>query len=338
MGIASRERLVKSSTAFSRILLMGSLVFGVVLAGPAAAQQTYPDRPIRIILPYPPGGTYDTLARMLGQKLTSSWGQPVVVDYRPGGDTIIATEALVKSPPDGYTLTLQANTMAINPHTHRKLPYDTFKDLVPIATFAVNQQVFAVSPSVKANNLQEFIAQAKARPGEFNHGTPGSGGIVHLSLALFNSMAGVKVQHVPYKGSAQAMTDLIGGQVQVSFAPPILVKPYIDSGKIKALAVTGEHRTPSLPQVPTFAEAGLPGFDMKLWYGLLAPAGTPKSITDKLSTEIARIVAAPETREFLAAQGFEPFYNNAEQFGALMKSDFSKYGQIVKAGNFKIED
>jgi len=329
---------VKFSNAFSRILLIGFLAFGAVFAGPAVAQKTYPDRPIRIILPFPPGGTYDTLGRMIGQKLTSSWGQPVVMDYRPGGDTIIATGALAKSSPDGYTLALFGNTLAINPHTHKKLPYDTLNDLVPIATFAINQQVLVVNPSVRANNLQEFIALAKSNPGEFNHGTPGSGGIVHLTLEQFNSKAGVKVQHIPYKGSAQAMTDLIGGQVQLSFAPPVLVKQHIDAGKVKALAVTGEHRTRSLPQVPTFAESGWPDFDMKLWYGLFAPAGTPTDITEKLSSEIARILATPEAKEFLIEQGFEPFYNNSEQFGALMKSDFAKFGQIVKSANIKVQD
>jgi len=235
-------------------------------------------------------------------------------------------------------LALFGNTLAINPHTHKKLPYDTLNDLVPIATFAINQQVLVVNPSVRANNLQEFIALAKSNPGEFNHGTPGSGGIVHLTLEQFNSKAGVKVQHIPYKGSAQAMTDLIGGQVQLSFAPPVLVKQHIDAGKVKALAVTGEHRTRSLPQVPTFAESGWPDFDMKLWYGLFAPAGTPTDITEKLSSEIARILATPEAKEFLIEQGFEPFYNNSEQFGALMKSDFAKFGQIVKSANIKVQD
>ncbi|MGE0797238.1 MAG: Bug family tripartite tricarboxylate transporter substrate binding protein [Lautropia sp.] len=329
---------MKSSTAFAQLLLATFLASAALLAGPAAAQQSYPDKPIRLIVPYPPGGTTDALARMISQKLSGSWGQPVAVENRPGGDTIIATDFLAKSAPDGYTLLLTLNTHVINPHTHKQLPYDPIKDFAPVATVAINEQVMAVSPAVPANNLQELIALAKSKPGTLNHGAGGTGGIVHLTLELFNNMAGVKIQHVPYKGAAQAMTDLISGQIQLSLAPPILVKQYISTGKLKAFAVSGERRVPSLPEVPTFAESGWPDFDVKVWYGFLAPAGTPKPVIEKLSAEFAKILALPETKTFLETQGFEPFFGNSEQFSELMKSDLAKYGKAVKSANIKAAD
>jgi len=323
---------MKFSAAVVRIVTIGVLI---ATAGFAAAQQAYPSKPIRFIVPYPAGGPASALARLVGQKMTESWGQPVIVDHRPGGNTVIGSEALVKSAPDGYTIMVVATAHVINAHLLPNLPYDTIKDFAPVGTLGSTELVMVLHPSVPANNLQEFIALAKSKPGELNFASAGTGGVIHLAGELFNIMAGVKMQHIAYKGTPPALTDLIGGQVQLSFIVPLSVAPHIKSGRLKAIAISGETRLPALPQVPTFTEAGLPGFDVKFWFGVLAPAGTPKEIIDKLSTEIAKILALPDIKENLLSQGMEPFISSPEQFAALIKADMAKFGGIVKAANIK---
>ena len=324
---------MKFSTTWARAWTASVLM---VLAGSAAAQQIYPSKPIRFIVPFPPGGANNILTRLLGQKLAESWGQPVIVDNRPGGNTVIGTEALVRSPPDGYTIMLVVSTHVITPLL-LSTPYDPIRDFAPVATVDSGELILVLNPSVPANTLQEFIALVKSRPGQFNHATPGSGGITHLAAELFSIMTGVKMQHVPYKGGGPALTDVIGGQVQLIFQSPPGAIPYIKSGRLKPIAVSGETRLPALPQVPTFTEAGLPGFDVKFWHGVLAPAGTPKAIIDKLSAEIARILNMADIKEKLASQGATPFVSTPEQFGALMKADYARYAKVIKTANIKLE-
>ena len=326
---------MKGPAACARILAVG---FVLAFAGSAAAQQVYPNKPIRLITPYAPGGSTTILARMVGQKLSENWGQQVVVENRPGGNTVIGTESLAKSPPDGYTIMLTSNTLVINPNLMPNLPYDPVKDFAPIGTVSRVEYVLVVHPSVPASTLQEFIALAKASPGRLNYATPGSGGPGHLATELFSVMTGVKMQHIPYKGGGAVIIDIVGGQVQLCFATPLEFTPHINSGKLRALAVSGDARLPSLPEVPTFAEAGLRGLDIAFWQGILAPAGTPKAIIDKLSAELMRFLALPDTREKLIFQGMEPFINTPEQFAALIKADQAKFAKLIKAANIKLEN
>ena len=309
----------------------------MAIAGSAAAQQEYPNKPIRIIVPFAPGGNTSMLARLVGQKLAESWGQQVIVDNRPGGNTIIGTEALLKAPPDGYTMLLVTSSHAINPLLMPNLPYDAMKDFAPVATLASSEYVLVVHPSLSANNLQQFIALAKSRPGELNYSTAGSGGVQQLASELFNILAGVRIQGIPYKGGGAAVTDLLGGQVQLSFQNTPAVVSHINAGKLKGIAITGEKRFVGLPQVPTFTQAGLPGFDVKNWFALLARSGTPKETVDKLSSDIARALRSPDIKDKLASQGLDPFISTPEQFAALMKAEMVKYANVIKAANIKME-
>src|SRR5688572_28274670 len=236
--------------------------------------QSYPSKPIRFIVPFAPGGTNDILARLLGPRLTESWGQPVVVDNRPGGNTVIASDALLKSAPDGHTVLLVGNSHVLVPLlSQTALPFDSIKDFAPVASIARTGLFLVIHPSIPASNLRGFIALAKSRPGELNCASPG-GSVNQLAMEVFNSMAGVKIQHIPYKGSGPAVSDVIGGQAHLAFQTPIVVLPHVRSGRLKALAISGETPFPD-PRVPTFGQAGLPGFDVGLSFGLLAPAGTP---------------------------------------------------------------
>lgn len=315
------------------------LLAGLAWIGSASAQQTsgYPNRPIRFIVPFAAGGSTSHVVRLVAAKLAESWGQQVLVENRGGANTVIGTEALARSAPDGYTISLVTSAFATLPHLMATLPYDSAKDFVPVATLATTQLVLLLHPSVPANNLKEFIALAKSRPGVLNYATVGSGGSSHLAGELFQGAAGVKMQHVPYKGSANAMTDLIGGQVQVSFDAPATATQHIRAAKLKAIAITGRSRLLTLPDVPTFAEAGLPEYDFQIWYGALAPAGTPRDIVDKLSSEIGRILSLPDVKENLVANGLASYVLPSDQFVALIKSDATRYGKIIKAAGIKIE-
>ncbi|MFH1604228.1 MAG: tripartite tricarboxylate transporter substrate binding protein [Pseudomonadota bacterium] len=321
--------------AFNAVLRMVTVGVLMAIAGSVGAQQAYPNKPIRFIVPYPPGGSATPLVRFVAQKLTDSWGQTVITDNRGGGNTIIASELLVKSPPDGYTILLAGPTHVVNPSLITT-SYDAFRDFAPIATLVSSQIILVINPSVPVNNLQELIALAKSRPGQLNYASASSGGINHLAGELFNMMTGVKTLHIPYKGGAQAVTDLIGGQVQLYFSTAFVL-PQVKSGRIKAIAVSGTKRMSALPQVPTFAEAGLPSFSANSWYGVLAPAGTPKQIIDKLAAEFARIQAMSDTKEFLDKQGVEPFISGPEQFAALMKEEMLKWRKVIKAAHIKID-
>jgi tripartite-type tricarboxylate transporter receptor subunit TctC len=314
------------------------VLFLLLAAAQAAAQQTYPSKPIRLITGYAAGGTTTIIARLVGQKFTESWGQQVLVDNRPGGGTTVATAVLAKSPPDGYTIMLSSSALVLIPLLV-KAPYDPIKDFAPVASIAETTHVLLLNPSVPANNLKEFIAYAKSRPGELNYATPGAGGSQHLEHEELNLLAGIKTQHIPYKGSNQALTDLLGGQVQLYIANAITAIPHINSGKVKAIAVSGEKRSPALPNVPTFEEAGLSGFSKRAaFYCIIAPAGTPKPIVDKLSGEMAKYLAQPDFREMLIRNGLEPFISTPEQLAALLKEGMALNADIIKKANIKFEN
>lgn len=325
---------MKFLTAVKRLFVAAVLI---AFAGSAAAQQAYPNKPIRFILPNAPGGSNSFVARLVGEKITADWGQPVIVDSRPGGNNVIAAEALLRSNPDGHTILLVTAAHAINPLLFPRQPYDAIKDFAPVATLVSTEYILVVNTAVPANNLQEFIALAKAKPGQLHGAGSGTGGIQHLALELFNALAGVKLQHVPYKGGGPGMVDLVGGHVQLAFNNSMTVMPHVRSGKLRPIGVGGENRLSVLPQVPTFAEAGLPGFNAKNWFGVVTPVRTPKAIVDKLADEIARIQAMPDFREKLATQGVEPFVMGPEQFAAFIKAEMAKYAKIVKLANIKIE-
>ena len=308
----------------------------IVVAGTAAAQQDYPNRPIRYIVPYAPGGSTSFTARLVAHRLTEVWGQQVLVDNRGGANTIIGTEAAVRSKPDGYTLLYIGSVLATN-HTLLKTPYDAIKDIAAIATLASYENLLVVHPSLPVKSLKELISLAKARPGQLNYGTSSHGGSTHLAVELMNILAGIKTQQVPYKGGGPAVADLVGGQIHFIMAVPANVVAHVKGGRLRAIAVTGEARIAALPDIPTFTEAGLPGASLQTWHGVGAPAGTPKVIIDRISAEVAKLVAAPEAREKLDAQGFVPYYSNAEQTAALLKADIARFAKIIKEANIRSE-
>jgi tripartite-type tricarboxylate transporter receptor subunit TctC len=318
-----------------RLLLLAWLVLSTFGAG-AAAQQDYPNKPIRYITPFAPGGSTSYTARLVGQHLTEAWGQQVIVDNRPGANTIIGTLAAVKSRPDGYTLMHLGNTLAGN-HTLVKTPYDALKDIAPIATVLSYETVLVVPPSLPVTSVKDLVALAKAKPGQIAYGSSSTGGATHLLAELFNTVAGIKTLHVPYKGGGPAVADLMGGHIQFFMSNPTNVASQIRSGRLRALAVTGESRVAAFPDVPTFAEEGLPAVTFTNWQGVGGPAGIPKAIIDRISGEIRKLLALPETKEKLNTQGFEPYYNNPEQTAALIRLDIAKQARIIKDANIKVE-
>ncbi len=306
-------------------------------AAPAALAQKFPDKPIRFIVPFPPGGGNDILARAIAPKMGEFLGQPVVIDNRAGAGGNIGTDLAAKSAPDGYTIVIASNQVTINPWLYAKLPFDIEKDFAAVAQAASVPMVLAVHPSVPANTLKEFIALAKASPGKFNHGTPGNGTPQHIAFEVFNHAAGVQVTHIAYKGTGPAIADLIGGQVQSAIGTMASLEQHVKAGKLRALGVTTPKRSPAMPNVPTVAEAGLPGFEVPLWYSILAPAGTPKEIVARLSGDISKALAVPETRERLTAQGFDVNYLNPEQMSDLIRNDIARWQKSIKDIGLKLD-
>jgi len=303
------------------------------------AQHAWPAKPIKIMVPYPAGGGADLLARALSQRLAEALGQPVLVENRAGANGAIGTDAVAKAAPDGYTLLLgNVGPNAIAQALYPKLPYHCVKDFAPIGQIGTTAHVLAVHPSVPAKNVQELIALAKSSPGKLAYASTGIGGSPHLAAELFDLMAGVKMHHVPYKGATPANADLIGGQVALSFntLPPLLAQ--VKAGKVRALAVTTARRAHTMPDLPTIAESALPGYDVSTWYGLLAPAATPREIVLRVNTELNRIVQDPEMKAQLAAKGFEVESGTPEQFGSLISTEVEKWTKVVKAANVRIEE
>lgn len=322
----------------TRRTLLATAAAATALALPATglAQAGFPSKPIRLVVPFPAGGSVDPLARVLGERLSQALGQQVIVDNRPGGNTVIGTDYVAKAPADGTTLLLTASSHVTQPQL-LVAPYDPIKDFAPVATVSASDMILCIHPSVPANNLQELLALAKAKPGSLNFSSAGSGNPNHLAGELMNMMGNVKTTHVPYKGGAPAIVDLVGGQVQFSFGSPIIVLPHIRAGKLKAIAVTSSQRMALLPNVPTIAESGLPGYEVRIWYGVLAPAGTPKDIVAKLATEINRATALPEMKERLDAAGMERLMVPTDRFEAVMRQDMEKFGRIIKTANVKLD-
>jgi tripartite-type tricarboxylate transporter receptor subunit TctC len=318
-------------TAAFQISTLGVLI---ALSNLAGAQQAYPSKPIRIIVPFPPGASNDILARIVGKKLTDAFGVQTIVDNRAGASTIIGASALLKSPPDGYTIMVTSGTHLITPLL-MPAPYDAVKDFTPVATLDRSDYLLVVHPLLPANTLKEFIALAKARPGQINYASSANGSGNHLSAELLALRTGIKMQHVPYKGGGPAAVDLMAGQVQMFFNSPSSTLPYVQRGKLKALAMTGDVRFPALPNVPTFAESGLPNFDVKSWHAILAPPATPKAIVDSLAAEVAKILAMPDTVQRLESLGLSPFISTPEQLAALMRAETIKYAEVIKAANIK---
>ena len=308
-----------------------------VVAGGAWAQ-AYPVKPIRLVVPFPPGGATDILARAVAQKLTDAWGQSVIVDNRPGAGGNIGSELVAKAAPDGYTLELgTVGTHAINASLYSKMPYDHVRDFAPVILVAGVPNVLVVNPGLPVNSVQELIAYAKANPGKLNFASSGSGTSIHLAGELFKVMAGVQMTHVPYKGSSPALQDLLGGQVQLMFdnLPPSL--PHIKAGKLRALGVTSATRAPALPDVPTIAESGLPGFEASSWFGVLAPAGTPPAIIAKLNAEIAKWLDTPEAKEKMLTLGANAAGGTPEDFAKHIAAETAKWAKVVKESGAKVD-
>ena len=320
-----------------RLLAPCALALLAMTSGHAA--DPYPTRPVRLIVPFPPGGPADALARIVGEKLSSGWGQPVVVENRPGAGGNIGMEIGAKAAPDGYTLVLApAGNLTVNPSLYRSVPYDVAKDFAPVTVLAAVPNILIVSNALPVKSVAELIAYAKAHPGELNFSSPGAGSGAHLAGELFKSMANVSMTHVPYSGIAPAVTAVVGGQVQLMFAGSTAALPQVHGGKVRALGVASPKRTAAAPDLPTLAESGLAGFDVTSWYGIVAPAATPPDIVDKIAADIAHVLALPDVREKFAAQGAEPIGNTPAEFAAMIPAETAKWKKIMTDAKIRIEN
>lgn len=303
----------------------------------AAAQTGFPNRPLRFITPYAPGGSTTTMAHYFANKLADDWGHNVIVDNRPGGNTIIGTQTLARATPDGHTIMITTNAHVINPSLFKSLPYDPIKDFTPIGTVYAAEFVMVTGMAVPVATLQDFIALAKTKPGQLNYGTTGAGGSAHLASELLNMTAGIKTQHVPYKGAGGVVTSLLGGQIQFFFSNALAVLPMIQAGKLRPIAITGQTRLPILPNVPTFDEAGVKGMEVKPWFCVLAPAGTIRPVVDTLSSSFRRLLSRPDVNDYMAKQGIAPFPGTPDELATLMRTDLAKYARIIKAADIKLQ-
>ena len=312
----------------------GTLLFAA-LAGHA---QDYPNKPIRFVVPYAPGGASDVTARLLGQKMTEAWGQTVAVDNRPGANGIVALEFVTKSPADGYTI-LMANLgpNAINPAVYSKLPYDPIKGFAPVTLTTLVPNILVINPYLPARNLKDVFALARSKPGQMSYGTGGHGSSNHLSMELLKSMAGVQITHVPYKGDVPAMIDAMAGQIEMSVPTVVAASPYVKSGKLRAIAVTSVKRVAALPEVPTIAEAGVPGFESVSWGGVMAPGGTPAPVINKLNTEIVRILRLPDMQERLQALGAEVVGSSPAEFANYLETEIARWSKVARAAGVKLD-
>jgi len=302
----------------------------------ASGQTQVPSKAIRISIPTSAGGSTDILARYIAERLTHDWGQSAIADNRAGGNGVIAAEELAKAAPDGYTIMITSSAHIITPLL-TPTPFDAINDFTPVSTLATSENILVVNPSLPVHDLKEFIAYAKSKPGELNYATGGAGTLAHLAGALFEIMTGVKMQQVPYKSGGPAITDLLGGHVQLYFAVPISIMPHIKSGGVRPIAVTGTNRLVALPDVPTFTQAGLPGFDVKYWYGILAPKGLPQDIATKYANEIRTILESPEAKQRLVGQGMDPFVSSPKDMLALERKETEMYTNIIKTANIRIQ-
>jgi tripartite-type tricarboxylate transporter receptor subunit TctC len=303
-----------------------------------ASAQNYPARPIRIIAQFTPGTSTDILARVIGQKLTESWGQQVVVDNRPGAGGLVGTELGAKAAPDGYTLTMAVSSgFGINPTLYTRLPYDAVKDFAPITNIALTPQTLVTNPGFAAKTVKEFVAAAKAKPGQINFASLGAGSTSHLTMEMFRSAAGIRLTHIPFKGSPAAHGELFSGQIPVMFDAIPAILPHVKSGRLRGLGIGSAQRSPFLPEVPTIAESGFPGFEAVGWIGIAAPAKTPPAVLDKLHDEVVRIINTPEMKERLAALAFTPVGDSRAEFARFIKSEIAKWGNAVRESGAKAD-
>jgi tripartite-type tricarboxylate transporter receptor subunit TctC len=327
----------QTGTAWVCILLQFSVLSVLSVANAFAQSGVYPSKPIKIIVPYVAGGPSDLFARAVGQLLTEAWSQPVVIENRPGASGNVGVLAAVRSPADGHTLTTVSIAFAVSPAMDSKLGYDPVKDLAPISLLASINNMLVVHPAVPVKSVKELIAFAAARPGQVTFASGGAGGAQHLSGELFASLANVKLTHIPYKGSAPGVTALIGGETMIGFADMVITLPHVKSGRLHALAVTGSQRSNLVPDVPTIAESGLPGYAVTAWFGLLAPAATPPEIIARISAEIQKGFKTPQMRERFSALGAEPVGNSPEQFAGFLKTEMAKWAKLVKTAGIHAE-
>jgi len=321
-----------------RLAVGAVLAVGLLAAAPAGGAQGFPDRPVKLVVPFPPGGPLDVTGRLIAQQLTQAWGQSVVVENKPGAGGNIGADLVAKSAPDGYTVLMGAlSTHAVNPSLYAKMPYDAVKDFAPITLLATTPNVLVVSPSLPVNSVKDLVAYARAHPGKLSFGSGSNGSAGHLAGELFKVDTGTDIVHIPYKGGAPATQALLAGDVQFMFDNLANATAQVKAGKLKALAVTTAERSKLAPDLPTMAEAGLPGFDISTWYGLMAPAGTPKDVIARWNAEVVKILNTPEVRERLAAQGAEAAPTTPEQFAAFIQREIPKYARIVKASGAKVD-
>jgi tripartite-type tricarboxylate transporter receptor subunit TctC len=315
--------------------LLSALIGFCALAGAAEAQSNYPSRPVRIVVPSPPAGGTDIIARVLAQYFSTTMGQQFFVENRPGAGNMIGIESVARAAPDGYTLLFVPSTLALNSIMYKKVSYDPVRDFAPITLAAVAPNVLVVNPKVPAHSVAELIALAKQKPGQLTYGTPGIGTSPHMSMELFKSLAGVDLQHVPYRGTAPAMTDVISGQIAAMFSNALTAKPQIESGAIRALGVSTRKRSEAMPNLPSIAEAGVPNYEATQWYGLVAPAGTPAEIVARLNAEVTQALRIQDMQEKLASDGAEPVGTTPAEFAAHIKSELEKWAGVARAA--KIE-
>ena len=320
-----------------RIVMAGSAII-LVLAGIVASAQSYPVKTIRLIVPYPPGGPTDLVGRSLGQKLTEAWGQQVVVENRAGAASAIGTEVAARSAADGYTLLLGTSAgFCINPALGSKLPYDPERDFAPVSLLVINPQILVVHPSLPVHTVKALIALAKNRPGQLNYASVGNGSPQHLGMEMLKSMTGIDMLHVPYKGTAPAVTDILAGHVSLMFNSMPSVLPQARSGKLRGIAVGSSRRSPAAPDIPTVAESGVPGFEYVTWYGLYVPAHTPRDIVNRLQAQVVKILAEPELSQRFASQGAEPSSSTPEQLAQYRRAEFERWRKLIAAMNLRVE-
>ena len=321
----------KLHTLIAGLLFASATITSQAQTPAATPPAVYPNKPVKVVVPYPPGGATDIVARIVFQQVSEATGQQFVIENRAGAGGNIGAEFVARAPADGYTLLIATTAHAINMSMFKGLSYDVVKDFTPVTQLTQGPLVLVATPAFPANNVRELIALAKAKPDTLNFASSGNGQSTHLSAELFNSMAGIKLSHVPYKGSSPALTDVMAGQVPLMFDTMLTAMPFVKAGKLKALAVTSPQRSPAAPDVPTIAESGLPGYEVFAWNGLLAPAGTPKAVIAQLSEELKKAMQLPQVKEKFSVQGFAASWNTPEQFGGFLRAEVNKWAKTVKA-------
>lgn len=322
---------------FTRAVLIAGLSCAIGVAAYAQSARHYPDRPVRLVVPFAPGGTNDVIGRIVGEKLAARLGQPVVVDNRAGANSVLGSEIVARAAPDGHTILIIAAGLAINPSLRKKLPYDTERDFAPIGLVGGGPYLMVVHPSVPAKTVGEFVAWAKTRPGQVNYASVGVGSPPHLAAELLKLIAGIDLNHVPYKGGGAVLPDLIAGRVSLFFGSISTLKPQVDAGKLRAIAVTTAHRASAMPQLPTFIEAGLKGYEVNGWYGLLAPGKTPAAIVNRLNADLRQVLNDPDTRARFLQRGMEPAPGSPQEFAALIRNEIAKWAKVIRAAGIQPE-